>query len=283
MPLYISIFERKIFVLRLFIEVLFREVFYFFTQSAYRRFIFFVLKYSGKKRYEKFNCNVESNKWIAVDNLSFIWQYKEIFTDESYKFNSKSQSPIIYDCGSNIGISCLYFLTKYQNSKIIAFEPDPLVFSTLKENITKNGFNSRVELNEKAVWTSEGELNFFSDGADSGFVFSNKIAGNKSVKSISLKSFLEKETIVDMLKIDIEGAESEVIPDIKSELYKVQNLFIEYHSFRNKKQNLGEILDILSKEGFRYYLSTQNNRKSPLINFGKHPEMDYQTNIFAYR
>ena len=269
--------------MKLIIEIGFRGLFYFLTNQEYRNFIFLALKYSGKKRYTPFSCSVNNYKWSVVDGLSFVWQYKEIFTDKSYKFHHTTQTPVIYDCGSNIGLSCLYFALNYPHAKIHAFEPDPLVFSVLKKNILDNGFGGNITSHQNAVWISDGQLSFNADGADSGSISQGETEDNIIVESISLKELLKKESNVDLLKIDIEGAESEVIPDIKSELYKVRNVFIEYHSFRNKKQNLGEILEILSEVGFRYYLSTQNNRKSPLVDLGKHDTMDYQTNIFAYR
>jgi uncharacterized protein YfeS len=37
------------------------------------------------------------------DALSFIWQFKEIFVEEYYRFEAKSESPVIYDCGANVG------------------------------------------------------------------------------------------------------------------------------------------------------------------------------------
>jgi hypothetical protein len=53
-----------------------------------------------------------------VDAQSFIYQFKEIFVNEVYKFNSESKSPVIFDCGSNVGTSVLYFKSIYPDAKI---------------------------------------------------------------------------------------------------------------------------------------------------------------------
>ena len=54
--------------------------------------------------------------------------YRELFCKEMYQFNSLSDEPVILDCGSNIGLSVLYFKTIYPKAKVWAFEPDAANF-----------------------------------------------------------------------------------------------------------------------------------------------------------
>jgi len=88
-----------------------------------------------------------------------------------------------------------------------------------------------------------------------------------------------------MLKIDIEGAEYEVLMDCRDSLLNVKNIFIEYHSFNISDQNLSEILQILQKNKFRYFIKSPNNKDAPLINKKSkfNPAMDLQLNIFGYK
>jgi hypothetical protein len=58
------------------------------------------------------------------------WLFGEIFMDASYFFHTDNDRPLIFDCGSNIGMSVLFFKKLYQNARIIAFEPDPATFAT---------------------------------------------------------------------------------------------------------------------------------------------------------
>jgi hypothetical protein len=86
----------------------------------------------GYKRYEK----VDDVKFLKFsfdipDLPSFVWQFKEIFVDEIYKFNSENKEPIIFDCGANVGTSCLYFKQLFPNGKIKAFEADPMIANVL--------------------------------------------------------------------------------------------------------------------------------------------------------
>lgn len=253
------------------------------TQNEYRKFIGLAFLFASKKRYQPFTTKIKSFTWHVADNLSFIWQYYEIFTEESYNFKTNNPQPVIYDCGSNIGLSCLFFALKFPHAKIKAFEPDKSIFQLLKKNIAQLPNSENIQLFEKAVWIKNEMLNFSSDGADSGTILHQNNTQTLQVEALDLLSFLKNETKIDLLKIDIEGAETQLIPHLKTELNKVENIFIEYHSFRHSPQNLGEILSLLSAANFRYYLTTQNMRKSPMLNLGKNPVMDYQTNIYGYK
>ncbi|MFM9143654.1 MAG: FkbM family methyltransferase, partial [Bacteroidota bacterium] len=70
-----------------------------------------------------------------MDPLSFVWQFYEIYYEQGYLFPADKESLVIYDCGSNIGLSLLFFSEKYPNARIEAYEPSPMVFNVLQENI----------------------------------------------------------------------------------------------------------------------------------------------------
>ena len=123
---------------------------------------------------------------------------------------------------------------------------------------------------------------FGTEGADGGHISS--IGNNeKEIRSVRLHDVINNEEIVDFLKIDIEGAEIEVLKDCSNVLHKVKNIFVEFHSFYNGPQELNVLLDILSKNGFRYYVQNEQIRQHPFVNKRTTSIMDMQLNIFAYR
>ena len=67
--------------------------------------------------------------------MAFYDTYKEVFETEIYKFNTNSSSPLIIDCGANMGVSVLFFSKNYPNAKIYAFEPDSTVLPFIEKNI----------------------------------------------------------------------------------------------------------------------------------------------------
>ena len=178
--------------------------------------------------------------------------------------------------------ACEEFRKEYPEAKIKAFEADPKIFAVLKENLSKNGIE-KLELFNKAVWINDEGVEFGIEGADGSSVFSKE--NTVRVESVRLKKLLSEENEIDLLKMDIEGAEANVIPDCANELSKVKNLFLEYHTFVGRKQNLAEVLLILEKSGFRYFIKQEADRKIPFVNRKNknNPQMDLQLNIYAYR
>jgi FkbM family methyltransferase len=219
-------------------------------------------------------------KVYFIDALSYLAMCDEIFVRNNYRFISKKTAPLIVDCGSNIGLSVIYFKLLYPEAKIIAFEPDKKAFLALEKNIQNFGFKN-VELNNEAVWTKKGKINFYAEGSWGGRIV-EKRTNNKVVviNTIRLSDILVGK--VDFLKIDIEGAETKVINDSSNKIKNVENLFVEYHSLAERKQTLSKILSIMSDAGMRYYIREASSRKN-LFTDRVLSGFDLQVEIFVYR
>ena len=265
-----------------FLLYFFKGFFLFFSSSDFRTLVRLFLINVVKKRYTEYTVRANSLQLRVTDIKSFVWQYQEIFFHKFYAFNTSSVQPIIYDCGANIGTSVLFFAKNYPAAKIVAYEASPYVFSFLKNNIDHNNIQN-VILHQNAVWNKNETLDFNDEGADAGSLYT--VSNTKKIKviAVDLLEALSKESKIDMLKIDIEGAEDIVIPHIAPVLFKIDRIFFEYHSFNGKEQKLDEILLLLRKNKFRFYIRHANNRNSPFINTAKDKDMDMQLNIFAYK
>ncbi len=223
----------------------------------------------------------QGRKIKIPDSASFLSACEEIIVQGIYNFRAKSEQPVILDCGANVGVSLIFFKQKYPKAQITAFEPDPEIANFLEYNLQQFGFQD-ITVFRKAVWTSETELRFETDGADGGRITEKTDAKTKTISTVRLRDFLEKP--IDFLKIDIEGAEYEVLKDIADRLLQVQNIFVEYHSFTNQPQHLDEILQILSQAGFRYYMQNSGIQSiTPFTQIRTMQGMDLQINISAYR
>jgi FkbM family methyltransferase len=234
-------------------------------------------------RYTKGEACFESGIIITyVDSLSLFYMYEEIFIREIYKFFSHCSSPFIIDAGANIGLSIIYFKKLFPYSEIVAFEPDKVIFEILQNNISAFNFK-HVNIHNKALWTCDSSLNFMSEGADGGRIAINSDSENiVVVETVALNSFLNRR--VDLLKIDIEGAETEVLTQCADLLTNVDRIFVEFHSFVTVAQELNKLLLVLSNAGFRYYIQHIGVYSSnPFIKVNYSLGMDNQLNIFAYR
>jgi FkbM family methyltransferase len=232
-------------------------------------------------RYKETATDIIGRNIELVDARSFLWQYDNIWSGMQYSFNTEREIPIIIDCGANIGLSVIFWKRLFPSARVIAFEPDPGVYEVLVRNVSRL---RDVETFQRAVWISEGEMLFSREGADSGSLTQ---ANNRQservepVKTIRLRDHLDMT--VDMLKIDIEGAEADVILDCADRLSNVRNLFVEYHSFVNERQRIHEILSVLVESGFRLHILHENAANQPFIARNSNQGMDMQLGIFAYR
>ncbi len=244
-----------------------------------------IFEFIRLKRYKKFQNTVtyfNGRKLHIVDASTYLTLINEIFIDEIYKFTTNTRNPIIIDCGANIGLATIYFKNIYPDSIIYSYEPDPDIFKTLKFNVKSYNFDN-VHIVNKAISISDGYCEFLSDGSLSGMISTASKTNVISVKTERLKNILSSFSKIDFLKIDIEGHEDVVIDDIIDELPKVHNLFLEYHSFVNKPQNLGHILQILTNAGFRYYFKESDFKQYPFIDRVLFHDMDTVVNIFCYK
>jgi FkbM family methyltransferase len=217
------------------------------------------------------------------DSASFLFMYREIFEKEIYHFTTDSANPYIIDCGSNIGLTIIYFKKLYPHSEIVAFEPDHKAFATLQENIGLSGLGG-ITLHQKALWNSETILDFSPDGSDGGKIALNQERHNpQRIETVRLKEFLRGKP-VDLLKMDIEGSEVAVINDCREELHNVKRVFIEYHSFTGQPQDLDNILRILKDAGFRYIITNPGlTSENPFDKVITDAGMDMQFNIYGIR
>lgn len=80
------------------------------------------------------------------------------------------------------------------------------------------------------------------------------------VESVDLASILEAhaETGVDLLKLDVEGAEFALIPHCRAQLALVRHMIIEVHEMHGAPRNSGRLLAILEEAGFSYVINDLN-------------------------
>lgn len=244
----------------------------------YRRLNWLYTRYGSVPRQTRRQIKVRGWQLEVPDVPTFLTSYQGIFVDESYAFLSDTPQPVILDCGANIGLSVLYFKSLYPQARILAFEADPQVFRVLQENVHGNGYPD-VELINKAVWTNDTTVSFSTRGGDAGRI---DVGGDDrlvSVPAVRLAKYLETMTI-DFLKIDIEGAETEVLRDCAPLLGRLKNVYVEFHSFTRRRQELGSLLEAFQANGFRVHVHSHMTSKRPFMQVREQGGMDLQLNLF---
>jgi len=197
---------------------------------------------------------VMGKPWRITSARDFAIQYREIFVDQGYYFESSNNAPRILDVGSNVGLSILYFKLLYPNSVITGFEPDPDIFAALNANITDNHL-SNVTLHRAALGNSDGELTLYRNPDHKGHINYSTPDGKQNLTPYSvpckkLSGFLSSPC--DLIKMDIEGGEWGVIEDLinTNTLQRAKNYAIEYHHRIDGKNRLGEFIGAFESRGF---------------------------------
>lgn len=188
-----------------------------------------------------------------ADLLTVCPQWDELFVKQTLKVELRRPAPRILDCGANIGLATLYFKRLYPQARITAYEADPAIHAILAENLRNNGA-ADVEAVHAAIWKESGRISFACEGADSGAVAevaANGWAPQRDVPSLRLRDLLS-EGPIDLLKLDIEGAERAVLTDCAGALRNVQALILELHDFDPRERNLPFVLALLEREGYSY-------------------------------
>lgn len=207
------------------------------------------------------------------DSAALLNMYENIFLNECYRFNPSGSHPVIIDCGANIGLSVLWLAEHYPGASVLAFEPESSLFRMLQQNITANNF--QADLRSDAVWNQNTEVRFTTGKKQDAHISES---GTATAKAIRLKDVLQTFTHIDLLKIDIEGAEYAVLNDCRDELHKVKNLFVECHFRDGNMTEALSILQLLQESGFRCRLQTPFE-KTPLSSMKGFQTLD----VFAAR
>jgi FkbM family methyltransferase len=185
-----------------------------------------------------------------VDAMTAWPQWDDIFVRGVMRADMTTPSPRILDGGANIGLASLYFARRFPRAHITAFEPDPVLAETCRRNLAANDAAS-VEVIDAALWREDGPVPFRLEGTDSGSI-SAVSAGTDGVETpvtgVRLRRWLEDP--VDLLKLDIEGAELDVLEDSHEALASVRCLVLDLHEFDPAHRRTGRVFELLADAGF---------------------------------
>jgi FkbM family methyltransferase len=189
------------------------------------------------------------------------WVLYELLARGEYELVGDLQSPaFIIDGGANVGLASIYFLERYPTARIVAVEPDPTNFALCRKNLAPYG--QRVTLVQGAIWKDRGRLVLGATQHHSSIrVRSENTDQPGSVEAFPVPSLIARcDGKVDLLKLDIEGSETELFgPGAQEWLPAVRNIVIELHG-----QDCAERF-FRALEGFEYDLLRIPRQTIPVV------------------
>ena len=181
------------------------------------------------------------------DELIWVNQIMEIFGQDCYGVNGLPEKCYVIDGGANIGSFSLYLKWLRPKANVVAVEPSSENLKYLRGNLAKNGAGD-VEILPMALAGKSGTTSIGGTASDA---MRTGHRGLEHVEAISLKDIIQMP--VDLLKLDIEGAEYDVICSSDDILSLVRRVVIEYHLYDGQVSQLPEILASLRDQAFNRF------------------------------
>lgn len=152
---------------------------------------------------------------VIIERPSDFGTLHEVFVEEQYAADLAQPVRVLLDAGSNFGASALYFSLCYPEARIVCVEADPNNFRRLQENMAAAPGAPRITCLHRAVWKEAGSVRFHVNpqhGNSSSMYARRGKEQLVEVRGETLAGLCREAGIdgVDLLKLDIEGAEYEV-------------------------------------------------------------------------
>jgi FkbM family methyltransferase len=210
--------------------------------------------------------------WLGPSVKEIMWQYNEIFDHGCYDSIQLPEAPFVVDVGANIGLFMLFVKQRREDAEILAFEPMPEPLAALMLNAEECGW-TKVTVFPQAL----GSI----DENDVSFTYYPLLPGNSTrfpeqkdlqkkvlydyepvdyidrlhsgyevrIEVRRLSSFLPDDRVVDLLKVDVEGAELDVLLGIDAAHWALVNqVVIEVQDLGGR---LEDVCDLLLSHGLR--------------------------------
>lgn len=207
---------------------------------------------------------------FASSAIEARFVHKEIFLERCYDIDSLPSRPLVVDVGANIGLFSVFVKRRYPDAEIFAFEPVPHTADVLRQNVRLHQL-ANVTVHEVALGSRPEDgvpFTYFPAVPGSstrypeqtgpakaavGHTFSPRVAerlyrsNSITVRVQTLSDFLVADRVVDLLKIDAEGAELDVLQGIGPEHWRlIQLAILEVNDFDGQ---LAAVCDLLSEHG----------------------------------
>jgi FkbM family methyltransferase len=188
-----------------------------------------------------------------------MWMLDEIFHRGVYGIPQEvrraladlDRPPRILDLGAHVGLAALFLAGELPGASVVSFEPDPGNLAVLRRTITANAGRVRWELVAAAAAPRDGVARFVSDAHQSYVVGPTERARGEI--EVATRDVFPHLAEADLVKIDVQGAEWELLTDARFHDARPRALVIEYHPYRAPGPSARTAVEaILREAGYRW-------------------------------
>ncbi len=216
------------------------------------------VKIAGALKKEKEKIKLSNNRNIYLRKSTKDHEtFGEVFVDNIYNLPLPVEPKTIIDAGANIGLASLFFKMKYHDASVVLIEIDKNNLEMIEKNL-KN--QTKVTILNKGLYNTNTYFKVFDPfNATNSFVVKESTQDDYDVESVTINQIIDdqKWDEIDILKIDIEGAEKNLFESNYQEwLPKVNVLMVETHDRMVPKCSI-TVMKALDEFGFGLYTTTE--------------------------
>jgi FkbM family methyltransferase len=208
-----------------------------------------------------------NRKCVCYPNSSFgsliVYTNRPEFMEMKLTELILKEDSVFFDVGSGIGDFSLIASGKIKKGTIFAFEPSKKPLKNLRENVAINFLDNKIKIFNQVVSDRIGRIYFEEKNISEISHISLSKKGNRK-KTNTLDIIISDNNIkkVDLIKVDVEGAESLVLKGLENSLKKniIKSLIMELNSnskLFNSSRN--KIINNLIKNNFKIYLINKSS------------------------
>ena len=166
-----------------------------------------------------------------------LWTFDDVFCRHLYRAAVGQPIHTMLDVGAHIGLVSLYVRSRFPRVTIVAVEPDVGNLALLERNLA----SSRALIIRGALWSRDQRVTFASATPTSGRITDGEgihVQGYTMASLIARSGF----STVDLLKIDVEGAERHLFVGDHAWLSRVRSVIIEFHDDAREASGFDRIM-----------------------------------------
>lgn len=189
-------------------------------------------KKQGRPAEREVRHGLASHPFVVRLPSSDVDVFKQVFVDTEYRFDSVENPRVIIDAGANIGLTSVYYASCYPECRILAIEPERSNFGLLSRNVAL--YPNVIPIH--AALASEPGRVVIDDPDQGAWSFRTRSAqhadpGSQRVDAVTIGQLMDEHGIerIDLLKMDIEGAEMDVMRHASAWIDRVDAMVIELH------------------------------------------------------
>jgi FkbM family methyltransferase len=223
----------------------------------FNRLIFslFYLRHQGKSEAEimidgvaRFKVRVNTSDALMIWE---VWKAK-VYDDARIPI---LENDVVVDMGAHIGAFAVRAARQAHRGKVYSYEAARGTYLLLEENRKLNSLENLC-IENSAVSNRRGEMPLYTPANNSilGSLRQDTSSFKEMVRAITFSDIITQHALerIDFLKIDVEGAEFDILfanPD--ETLGKTQKIVIEFHEFEGDKRSHQDLVDLLDSQGFK--------------------------------